>query len=198
MPSSASKIDIFNMALGFVGTRSIASEAEKTPEAVQCNLYWDRARRAALRDYPYGFALRREKLAAKPLPEAYAGSWQYAYGLPDGCLKVHRLVSAGGRAPFCLESESTGAILLCNVNPAIALTTFDVEDVSRFDELFVLAMARKLASLVAVPLLKNNQGKLQELETLYARAIPESEAQDASERVEHDAPDSWLCARESW
>ena len=48
MPSTASKLDIFNMALGFIGTRTIASANENTPEAIQCGLYWDRARRSAL------------------------------------------------------------------------------------------------------------------------------------------------------
>lgn len=198
MPASASKIDIFNMALGFIGTRTIASASENTPEAIQCNLYWDRARRSALRDYPYSFALRREKLAARQPESVYAPRWQYAYGIPDGCLKVHALVNGRERQAFCLESDAQGAVLLCNLSPCIALMTFDVEDVSRFDELFALAMARKLACLVAVPLLKNNQAKMQELEALYARAVPKSEGQDASERVEDKQPDSWLLARESW
>ena len=83
MPSTAGKLDIFNMALGFLGTRTIASENERTPEAIQCDLYWDRARRSALRDYPYRFAVRRVVLAEKTLPETYEGEWRHAYALPD-------------------------------------------------------------------------------------------------------------------
>ena len=84
MASTAAKLDIYNMALGFVGARTVASPRENTPEAVQCELYWDRARRAALQDYPYNFACRRARLASKALPEAYAGEWRFCYGLPDG------------------------------------------------------------------------------------------------------------------
>ncbi len=201
MASTAGKIDIFNMALGFVGTRTVASGEERTPEAIQCNLYWDRARRAALRDYPWSFATRRVELARKPLPDVYAGVWRYAYALPDGCLKVQRLgqdAETGRRTPFAIESDAAGALLLCDCAPAIAVCTFDVKEVARFDELFVLAMARRLACLVAVPLLKNNSGKVQELEQLYQLALPKSQGQDASERREAPVPDAWLQAREAW
>lgn len=201
MASTAGKIDIFNMALGFVGTRTIASGEERTPEAIQCNLYWDRARRAALRDYPYSFATRRVELARRPLPEACDRAWRFAYALPDSCLKVQRLgqdAEFGRRTPFSIESDATGSILLCDLERAIAVCTFDVTDVARWDELFVLCMARKLACLVAVPLLKNNSGKVQELEQLYQMAIPASEGQDASERRERQELDSWLTIRGAW
>lgn len=201
MPSTASKLDIFNMALGFIGTRTIASANENTPEAIQCGLYWDRARRSALRDYPYRFAVRRVVLAEKSLPAAYAEEWRHAYALPDGCLKVHAVHDGkeqGRKRPFRLESDAEGALLLCDVSRAMATCTFDVEEATRWDELFVMAMARKLAALVAVPLLKNNSAKVQELVQLYEIAIPQADGQDASERESRMRPDSWLLARETW
>lgn len=201
MLSTASKLDIFNMALGFIGTRTIASANENTPEAILCGLYWDRARRSALRDYPYRFAVRRVVLAEKSLPAAYAEEWRHAYALPDGCLKVHAVHDGkeqGRERPFRLESDTEGALLLCDVPRAMATCTFDVEEATRWDELFVMAMARKLAALVCVPLLKNNQAKLQELEQLYQMAIPRAEGQDASEREKEPRMDSWLAARGTW
>lgn len=201
MPSTASKLDIFNMALGFIGTRTIASANENTPEAIQCGLYWDRARRSALRDYPYRFAVRRVVLAEKSLPAAYAEEWRHAYALPDGCLKVHAVHDGrdrGRKAPFCLESDTEGALLLCDVPQAMATCTFDADDATRWDELFVMAMARKLAALVAVPLLKNNPGKVQELEQLYQMAVPGSEGHDAGEGAGRPQLDGWIAARGCW
>ena len=201
MPSTAGKLDIFNMALGFLGTRTIASENERTPEAIQCVLYWDRARRSALRDYPYRFAVRRVVLAEKALPETYEGEWRHAYALPDQCLKVHSVHDGrerGPKKPFRLESDAEGLVLLCDVEQAMATCTFDVEDVSLWDENFVMAMARKLAMLIAVPLLKNNQSKLQELAQLYQDALPRAEGQDASESRDRRKADPWLVAREWW
>jgi hypothetical protein len=202
MASTASKIDIYNMALGFVGTRMIASPNESTPEAIQCDLYWDRARRTALRDYPYSFARKRVRLAEKALPDVYIGQWRRCYGLPDQVLKVHDVhdgqYGAVSRNSWRIENTGYELVILTRQDMAVADCTFDVEDTSLWDELFVMAMARKLACLIAIPLLKNNPSKLEELEQLYQMAVPKAEGHDASEREEVSRPDSWLTARRSW
>lgn len=202
MASTSGRLDICNMALGFIGTRTIASIDERTPEAVQCGLYWDAARRAALRDYPYRFAQRRAYLAARAVPETYASQWRCCYGVPDGCLKIHAVHTgtdgAPLPAPWTLVGEEEGMVLLTNVGGAMADMTVDVKDVSAWDELFVMAMARRLAVLVAVPLLKNNSGKMQELMQLYQTAVPQAEGQDAGESEPRRRPDAWLLAREAW
>lgn len=203
MPSTASKLDIFNMALGFIGTRTIASANENTPEAIQCELYWDRARRSALRDYPYNFAQRRIQLAEKTLPEVYENEWRFCYGWPDKVLKVHRVHGPercfmGGDAPFAVQNDGLENIILCDVDKAQAECTVDIEDISLWDELFVMAMARKLACLINVPLLKNNPNKVQELEQLYQMAIPRADGQNASEGKDKRSMDGWLAARGLW
>lgn len=202
MASTAGKIDIYNMALGFIGTRTVASPNENTPEAIQCTLYWDRARRTALRDYPYRFALRRLKLGLLAnAPEVYDNQWQYIYAQPDKCLKVHSVYADRERAKkerFQVERCDLGTVILTDVEKAIALCTIDEEDTTQWDELFVLVMARKLAALIAVPLLKNNSQKVQEQEQLYQMAVPRVEGHDASEGREEQPADSWLQAREVW
>ncbi|WP_298069419.1 hypothetical protein [uncultured Mailhella sp.] len=204
MAATVGKLDICNMALGFIGTRTIASPDERTPEAIQCGLYWDTARRAALRDFPYGFAQKRFVLAEKPMPEVYAREWRFCYGLPDGCLKLHRVHGGragslgAGDAPFRIVEDGGRSVILCSVEQALADCSVDVEDVSLWDELFVLAMARRLAALIAVPLLKNNPGKVQELVQLYQQAVPQADGQDASEGRERRTADAWLLARGAW
>ncbi|MCH5278080.1 MAG: hypothetical protein J1E80_09675 [Desulfovibrionaceae bacterium] len=183
------------MALGFIGSRGIASLTENTPEAVQCGLFWDRARRAALEDYPWNFATRRARLAEKPLPEAWAGEWRHCYALPDLCLRALR-VGRGG--PFRLRGDGQGAFILSDEGQAWLEGVFDTPDVSLWSELFVMAMARRLACLIAIPLLKNNPGKLQELEQLYRMALPKATGQDAAEGREAPNRDAWLQARRAW
>ena len=73
------QISVWNRALGFLGTRSVASEQENTPEALQCRLYWDSARRQVLRDFPWSFAQRRAWMALVPLPEGFAPEFRFAY-----------------------------------------------------------------------------------------------------------------------
>lgn len=197
------KVHIWNMALGFVGTRSVASEDEVTPEAQQCALYWDSARRQALRDYPWNWAQRRVALAEQPMPEAWAAEWAYAYALPTKCLKLHRVIPEGKRPPHdacrvpCkLVHGDDGATLILTQAPAAwADYTSDVPEVAFWDDLFVGLMARKLAAMVAVSLLKNNQAKVQELEQLYRAALPAAFEGAASEQQDTPQPDTWLLAR---
>ncbi|MCR5564001.1 MAG: hypothetical protein K6F46_11690 [Desulfovibrio sp.] len=197
-----SKVQIWNMALGFIGTRCVASESEHTPEAEQCALYWDTARRQALRDYPWNFAQRRVALAEKTLPEEWAGEYDYAYGLPSKCLKVHEVLRQDAvsrplcRVPYRLAHDTDGVTFLLTTEQAAYVDyTIDVEDVSLWDDLFVGLMARRMACLIAVPLLENNVQKVQELEQLYRAAIPPAYEASASEGAARPVDDTWLLAR---
>lgn len=201
MASSSGRIEIYNMALGFVGTRMVASPDEPTPEAIQCSLFWDRARRSALRDYPYRFATRRLRLPEKTLPDVFDGEWAHCYGIPDKALKVVRVHGGrarGNKAPYSIEHGDEGEIILTDIPQAMADCIVDVEDITRWDEIFVQALSRKLAALIAVPLLKNNSGKIKELVELYQASIPQAEGVDGSEAYDRRESDTWLEARGGW
>lgn len=195
--ANTSKIQIWNMALGYIGTRTVASESERCEEAIQCALYWDRARRQALRDFPYNFAQARVALAARIMPEVWEHQWRFAYGLPDNCLKLHSVGASNGKArPFRIVHDQEGSsLLLTDVEAAHAEYTRDVESPTLWDDLFVGMMARKLAAMIAVPLLKNNSGKVSELEQLYRAELPDAYEAGASEQKDKPRPDSWLEAR---
>ncbi len=191
------KLEIWNMALGFIGTRTVAGENERTEAAIQCGLFWDTARRTALRDYPWNFAWSRGRLAEIPLPDVWAGVWRHAYALPDSCLKLLRVTGerGGRREAFVIVHGDGREMLLADRGNALAEYIVDVTETSRWDDAFCAAMARKLACLICVPLLKNNPGKVQELESLYRASLPPAELADAGERHERPEPDSWLMAR---
>ncbi|MDD6181799.1 MAG: hypothetical protein PUB01_07025 [Desulfovibrionaceae bacterium] len=197
------KISIWNMALGFIGTRTVAAEDERTLEAVQCGLYWDTARRQALRDFPYNFAQRRACLAPVDKPDGYE-EWVCAYALPQACLSVQAVRQYGtgsgglrhGGMPFQLSSNDDGNILLLtDARPALLIYTADVQDSSRFDDTFAHMLARKLAALVAIPLLKNNTAKMRELEEAYRQSLAGARLSAAGECREREGADSWLYAR---
>lgn len=182
------QIAIWNRALGFLGARSIAAEDENTPEALQCRLYWDSARRQALRDYPWAFAL----------PTGFELEYRFAYALPESCLKAHEVRHEGLLSrPFCLARDPAGdaTILLTSASRALLLYTEDVRHCHQFDDLFAHMLARKLACLLAAPLLKSNSQKIAELEQLYSASLPQARQSDASERRPLPLPDSWLQAR---
>ena len=190
------KLDIFNMALGFVGTRTLASENERTPEAAQCALYWDRARRGALRDFPWPFSQKKIRLAAVRLPDEQATEWSRAYAMPREALKINRV---GDFAAFEIGQDNGQAMIFCDEPEAIAVCTVDTPDITLWDELFITVVAYRLAMFIAVPLLKNNGAKLQELAQLYQAALPIAEGHSASEgRRARTIENDWIAAREGW
>ena len=169
-----------------------------TPEALQCRLYWDSARRQALRDYPWAFAQRRAWLARVALPSGFEQEYRFAYALPEACLKAHEVRHEGLLPlPFCLARDPAGdaTILLTSASRALLLYTEDVRHCHQFDDLFAHMLARKLACLLAAPLLKSNSQKIAELEQLYSASLPQARQSDASERRPLPLPDSWLQAR---
>ena len=56
-------------------------------------------------------------------------------------------------------------------------------------------LARKLAALIATPLLKGSGQKVGELEQLYAASIPPAQRAAASERNDRLAEDPWIASR---
>lgn len=193
-----SKIEIWNQALGFIGTRVVASETENTPEAIQCKLFWDAARRQALRDYPWNFAQRRAWLASVPVPAGWEVEYSHAYALPKDCLKSLRVLAYGRseqRFVLAHDADRGGTVLLTSAPEGLLWYTADIEQVQVFDELFQSVMARKLAALVCVPLLKNNSNKIGELEQLYRAALSSAFEASSSEGAEQEKEDAWIAAR---
>ena len=191
------QISIWNHALGFLGARTVASERENTPEAIQCRLYWDSARRQVLRDFPWSFAQRRAWLGRQALPAGYEAEFRFAYALPRDLLKAHEVRHEGiAPRPFALaQGADGGPCLLTDASRALLLYTGDVRQCALFDDLFAHTLARRLASLVAVPLLKNNSQKVAELEKLYAESLPRAREAAAGELGKTRADDAWIAAR---
>ena len=92
-------------------------------------------------------------------------------------------------------SAGDATILLTSASRALLLYTEDVRHCHQFDDLFAHMLARKLACLLAAPLLKSNSQKIAELEQLYSASLPQARQSDASERRPLPLPDSWLQAR---
>ncbi len=200
------KVEIWNMALGFLGLNAISSESEASLEALVCSTYWALARRSALRDFPYSFAQKRIFLTNIPLAKEYEQDYAFAYALPDNCLKIHSISNkdsssyAANHASSLLEKQyeivqmnEDSLALVCNVQNCLLSYTSDIqENISFTDDSFVEMLAYKLASCICTPLLKDNSNKLKLIQQIYQAKLAQAIQNEASSKKKLKNQDSWV------
>lgn len=152
--------DICNLALSYLAKGGITALTQKTEEAKQCSLHYEHCRRMLLRSYTWGFARRTIKLAM--LASSYPG-WEYVYAYPAECLEVRFVFPEDGAATkdqdrnefmVAMTSDNTKTIVT-NVEEAYCEYTADIKIADVMSEEFVEALARLLASSMAMTLTGN-------------------------------------------
>jgi hypothetical protein len=175
----SSQVEIANMALDLIGTRStISSLSEGSPEANAISRHWSNALDCCLRAAHWNFARRQVALTllldatqdqAVPIP------WLYEYAYPSDCVMFRQLlpivqlntaVATGTPAPAALmgpppkfmlgtDLDTTGnpiEVILTNQIQGIGIYTFRNANTQMFDPLFVQCLSAFLGSRVAIPL----------------------------------------------
>lgn len=176
----ASTIHVCNLALAKLGARTIESLTENSKEARLCALFLDSSRDELLRAHPWNFAAARATLARLSEPPAFG--YARAFQLPPDCLRVRRL-NGDVRAVFEIE----GRQLLTDQDQARILYTARVEDPTRFDPLFVQALAARLAAELCVPIAKSAAlaERLWKLSELMAERAGLEDARESSPAGDH-------------
>lgn len=157
-----SAIAICNVALTtYLGTKSITSFQEPSPEAEGCNLHYDRVRRSLLQRWPWHFATRRELLVERTLNDR-AGAWQFAYARPAHLINLlwvnhpdlARRAMSHGRSPDAPRELSADTIYT-DVAEAVVEYTRDEEDVTLFPPAFSDTLSAALAAAIGMPITKD-------------------------------------------
>lgn len=195
----ASKVEIFNMALGLAKTKSSVTDvAETSNEANKCNLYYDTARKATLEGHNWSFARRTTTLAL--VGTAQTG-WIYQYAYPADCVKVRKILSINrtdNPLPFAIaHSELSDAkVILTDTESAEIEYTKDVTNTVMFTNIFTIAMAARLAAFIAVPLTgKESVAKM--AMDVFTKALAEATAANLSENEKDAEPlPNWLQDRQ--
>jgi hypothetical protein len=139
------EVDICNFALGRLGEPRITALSDATTAGRACLLHYAITRDSVLRSHRWNFAKARAVLV--PEVTAPAFGWKYAFELPEECLRVLEINGSedGGGEPWEIEGRELlydgGAINLIYVKR--------LEDVSKYDVLFVEALALRLAEKLA-------------------------------------------------
>lgn len=197
----SSKIEICNLALGFLGEPPIADMDEKAPSAEACKLYFRPALSELLREHPWNFAATRERLVPLELPSAWANEYTYAYAYPAQCLNLHYIITPAGVKDrnFMLAFDASRTVVLSDIKDATAAFTRYVDDTTRFDPAFAMAFARKMQCMLVKSLLKNNSSLVKEAEELYRQALEAARLQDVREsRQFQDEGRLWNGGHDLW
>ena len=162
----ASKVDIFNMALGHIGVSStVADELERSPERVICTRYFDTCRDAlfSYMDMEWKFATATVVLADLGDPPT---GWGYRYRYPNDCVNAHEILSDTQRTQpvelrpkFDVQYEADGRVILCDIPKAVLRYTKRVTEVERWPASFVEAVSVRLAAMIVMSLKNDGQNR---------------------------------------
>ncbi|MBI9078302.1 MAG: hypothetical protein JEY79_01020 [Pseudodesulfovibrio sp.] len=144
---------ICNLALGHLKiTETIANVlTEDSVVARQCRLHWTPVLREVLRAYPWRFATKRWSLGGPSDSDKPVFRWDYAYKLPEECLRIIKVYGADQREMDgdgswakegnCVVSNEEGPLYLKGVQL--------IEDANLFDDSFINALGFRLAAQIA-------------------------------------------------
>jgi hypothetical protein len=161
------------MALSHIGSEarvSSISPPDGSVEAGHCAAFYDLARTELLEPGNWAFSLKRATLAEVANPST---AWAYAYAKPSNCLRALRILRPSiaitvftqglafahhaddsGGAPFDVE----GDVIFTNAPDAVLVYVQDVTDSTKFPASFTSALSYLLASYLAGPIIKGNEG----------------------------------------
>ena len=155
----ASEIDICNLALGHIGDKAevtAISPPDGSAQAAQCKKFYPLARDECLSDHNWGFAKRRQVLAA--ISGDAPSGWAYWYTIPNPYLVARQVVVQLHNTPVKFEiegSDTNGTIVLTDADTAELWYTTQVTDTSKFPTKFTHALSWLLASYLALPLTRD-------------------------------------------
>lgn len=221
----SSEVDICNLALGHLGdTATVASinPPEGSAQSEHCARFYPVARDALLEMHPWGFATKRVNMSqlTSIWPE-----WQYCYAVPsdavnllavmppnasdDYSVPIQALYNINGAPipmagqyqpqPYTAETLEDGtSVIYTNQEEAMLRYTALVTDPTKFSPLFVETLSYLLASKLAGPIIKGEDGRAVGKDMLATAMafLSKAEISDANQRRTTTAQNvGWIAGR---
>jgi hypothetical protein len=187
---------IANLALARIGADLIRDTTDDTPSARQSKAVFAATRDELLRDYEFNFAQRYVMLSKADTYTGPRGHWQYAYEIPASPV-VLKVLEVGGNKENLFEVIGSDSLrlLLCNIatttTPTLAVKYVEsVIDPARWDSLFKDALVLRLASKMAIPLVKRAD-LAQFLQGEFAAIFNLAKVASSKERQVDEAEPQW-------
>lgn len=179
-----------NAGLQKLGASRIESPTQNTPHARTMSAAYDRVLKAELRRYDWGFAIKRDSIAADAEQTVW-GDWN-RYALPNDFVRLIRDDETGQSVDWRIEGQF---IVTADDAPLNIRYLAFIEDPNYYDSLFVDALAAKLAYETCQDI-TGSTGKQQQAKMDYDFAIAEARRLGAIEKPAQEFPeDDWLNAR---
>lgn len=193
------KTSICNQALAQLASSAELSnvDTDRPKEAQVCRLFYDTARDAVLRAFPWPFAT---KLGALTLVQADPNDeWDFSYAYPADSLEFRRILNASrvrvdthsSRTPYRIVGDDVQRLILTDMVDAQGEWTTRILDPEQFAPDFVIALQFYLASLIAPRVTAGDQFKLgNACMQQYQFAIRRAQMTAAREEQADDLPDA--------
>lgn len=159
----SSQVQICNVALTtYLGVDIITSLDEGSPEAIQCDLHYDRCLRALLERHWWTFALGRQVLAQQTNDRN--NEWAFKYQRPADAMNICWVNEPKTAMAMLQKNRSpdtrrhiTENDIYSDVSGAVCEFTRFVDDPTKYPQVFADALSAHLASAMAMPLTKNGR-----------------------------------------
>ena len=191
----AGKEDICNFALvSLLGQAPITALDDTSDQnAVLCNHCYDMHRVALLREFPWPFATAGHTLS-QSTTDAPDFGYTYGYLIPSTAVRVWH------PDDWDIEFEirrgtASGNILVTDEEEVDVLVTHDVQETGRFDGLFSMALSYRIASSLAMPILRKPTfaKELLQMAEVYVGKARFAAAQENPKVLTQT--DTWIAAR---
>lgn len=191
-----SDVEVANYALTKLGSSErITAFDQDSPNARTLASVYQKAKRAILRRYQWGFATRRAQLAAH-VNQTEWGSLN-RFPVPTGMIRLLFDNETGQHTDWRIESDATDTkfIVTSDSGPLDIKYIYDVAAPDLYDDLFVEALASKIA-LEICDEVTGSGAKKESLRIDYRDAIAEAKNIGSIESVADEFPeDDWIAAR---
>lgn len=192
---ATSKVAIANAALQRLGASRIEALDQDAPNARSMAAAYDIARESLLRRYDWGFAIRRDSIAADGDQTLWGGHNRFV--LPNDYLRLLRDDESGQRVDWKIESEEGVGVFIVTDDAAPLQIRYvaNVDDPNFYDAAFRNALALRLA-LDTCQEITQSSAKKAGIQSDLDDAIAEATRSGAIEKDAQEPPeDDWVNAR---
>ncbi len=144
----SSSIELCNSALTKIGSEPIIGFTDGTKTSDACKLRYDPCRRSVLRLHTWTCAATRKILT--PDIDAPVFGWGQQFTLPTDCLRILEINDN------CEDFELENRKILINDSTVNLRYVFDLQDVSKMDDLLAEAIACRLAWDISYQITQSN------------------------------------------